>query len=475
MRGAHPGQPDPPVSPARQPRAGQDLEGEWRERENRVTRKRIAVALTLLASVNAFGFIDRVMIALIAEKIKAEFLLTDLQIGLLGGTAFAVVNAFASIPIARLAERCNRAHVTAGFLLLASVFTAIAGATISFFQLLLCRLGMAAGNAATEAPPHSMISDLVPPEKRASSISLYMLGVPIAALLGSFLGGSIAEHFGWRQTFVFFGVLGGLVALLCLLLLEDPERRARAPDSSTRRGTLAVLRILLGSRALRYVTLGVSFISLGSFGVNTFLPAFFARNHGLDAAQAGLVFGLVSGSAAFIGTLLGGYVSEHLARRDRRWLLGFPALGAVVGVPVFVSGLSSASLAMAVPVMLVGCIAFYTAMGPAIATLHGSLDSYSRATGSALFLLIVHFVGQGLGPPLVGSVSDLVSSMLYSGGSFALDCAGAAGQVPGSACANASALGLRRAIAIFAGFFLLGSVMLYLSARAGHRDRLARG
>lgn len=434
----------------------------------RVTRNQTVTALALLAAINAFGFIDRVMIALVAEKIKAEFLVTDLEIGLLGGTAFAVVNAMASVPIARLAERFKRTYVTAGFLLLASVFTALAGTTVSFFQLVACRLGMAAGNAATEAPPHSMISDMVPPERRASAISIFMLGVPIAALLGSFLGGEIAERFGWRNTFLFFGIMGGLIALLCLMLLKEPPRQTAIQQTTPKPGTLQIMRTLVGSSTLRYLVLGVSCISLGSFGVNTFLPAFFARVHGLDAAQAGLAFGVISGIASLIGTLLGGFGSEYLARRDRRWLLGAPALGSVLGAPLFILGLGSPSLAVAIPVMLIGSCTFYTTMGPAIATLHGSLDSFSRATGSALFLLVMHMIGQGFGPPLVGIVSDTASGLLY-GNNFAVQCAGAAAQVPGSACAHASALGLRYAIAIFSGFFVLGGLLLYLAARAGHR------
>jgi len=432
------------------------------------------VALFLLAAINAFGFLDRVMIALIAEKIKAEFLVTDLEIGLLGGTAFAVVNALASVPIARMAERFKRTHVTAGFLLLASLFTALAGATASFAQLVACRLGMAAGNAATEAPPHSMISDMVPPEKRASAISVFMLGVPIAALLGSFLGGAIAEKFGWRNTFLFFGVMGGAIALLCMVLLREPPRQSASPDARAKMGTWEVVTRLFKSRTVRFLVLGVSCISLGSFGVNTFLPAFFARNHGLDAAQAGLAFGLISGIASLVGTLAGGFGSEYLARRDGRWLLGAPALGSALGAPLFLLGLYSPSLAVAIPIMLLGSCTFYTTMGPAIATLHGSLDSYARATGSALFLLVMHMTGRGFGPPLVGIVSDTASSLIYGGG-FAAQCAGAAAQVPGSACAHASALGLRYAIAIFSAFFVLGGLLLYLAARASHSARMADG
>ncbi|HZF44952.1 MAG TPA: MFS transporter, partial [Sphingomonadaceae bacterium] len=204
----------------------------------------------------------------------------------------------------------------------------------------------------------------------------------------------------------------------------------------------------------------------------TFLPAFFSRSYGLDAGQAGLVFGTISGIASLVGTLLGGFASEYFARRDQRWLLGFPALGSVIGAPLFVIGLMSGHLAIAIPVMLVGSFFFYTAMGPAIATLHGNLNSWSRATGSAIFLLIVHLVGQGVGPPLVGTVSDTASSMIY-GGNFATQCAGAAGQVPGSACAAASAGGLQMAIATFATFFALGGLALYLAARARHRAEAA--
>jgi predicted MFS family arabinose efflux permease len=434
-----------------------------------VTRQQVGIALFLLAALNAFGFIDRVVVALVAENVKAEFAVTDLEIGLLGGTAFALVNTFASVPVARLAERMKRAHVTAAFLMIGSLFTAFAGLTASFGQLLACRLGMAAGSAATEAPPHSMISDMVPPEKRASAISLFMLGVPVAALLGSFAGGSVAQSFGWRGTFLLFGVMGGAISLLCFAFLREPPRQTHAEAQGPKSGTLHVAAVILGSPALRSLALGVSLVSLGSFGVNTFLPAMLSRDFGLDAGQAGLAFGLISGIASFVGTLSGGFLSERLARRDRRWLLGFPALGSMLGAPLFVAGAASDSLMVAVPLMLIGSCSFYTAMGPAIATLHGSLDSFSRATGSALFLMVIHLIGQGLGPPLVGLVSDSISAALYAGGAFAADCAGAAAQVPGSACAAASAAGLRYAVMAFSGCFPIAGLLL-LRAASGARQ-----
>ena len=432
-----------------------------------VTRNQRVVALLLLASLNAFGFIDRVVIGLVAQQVKAEFSLSDFEIGLLGGTVFAMVNTFAAIPVAVLAERFKRAHVAAAFLMIGSLFTAAAGFTVSFAQMMICRLGMAFGSAATEAPPHSMISDMYPPEKRASAISLFMLGVPVAALLGSFAGGAIAESFGWRNTFLAFGIGGGVIALLCWAFLKEPERKAH--DTGQRMGTGAVSRMMLASPAIVFITIGASFVSLGSFGVNTFLSPFFSREFGLGPRDAGLLFGIVSGVASFIGTLIGGYGAEWAAQRDRRWLLAFPAVAMVIGVPIFLIGLNSGSLAIGVPLMVIGCFSFYMAMGPCIATLHGSLDSFSRATGSALFLMVMHLIGQGVGPPLVGQFSDMFAAMLYTGGDFAVDCAGAAGQVPGSACAQVLGTGLRYAISSSTIFHGFAALFLYLGARAAYR------
>lgn len=433
-----------------------------------MTRKQIGVALLLLASLNAFGFIDRVVVSLVTQQLKAEFSLTDTDIGLLVGTGFAVVNAVVAIPIAWLAERFKRSHVTAAFLLAGSLFTAFAGMATSVVQLLICRLGMATGSAATEAPPHSMISDMVPPERRASAISIFMLGVPVAAIIGSFAGGWIAQNYGWRTTFLVFGALGLFVSLLCFAFLKEPERKT--VRAGAKPGTLHVIGVMLRSRTIILLTLGACFISFASFGVNTFLPALLQRVYGLDTAKAGLTFGLISGIASLVGTLAGGYASEYLAKRDPRWLLGFPALGSFIGAPLFIIGLSSDSLALAVPLMLIGCFSFYTAMGPCIATLHGSLDSYTRATGSALFLLVMHLFGQGLGPYLAGHFSDTFAAMLYAG-QFALDCAGAAAQIPGSACAAASAAGLRYAVMTFAAFHFVAGTLLYFAARAANPNK----
>jgi len=423
------------------------------------------IALILLSTIYAFGFIDRVLIALVAEQLKADFLLSDFEIGLLGGTAFAVINAFATIPVAFLAGRVSRKWITAAGLTIASAFTALCSLTGSFTQLLILRLGMAGGSAGTESPAHAMISDMYEANRRAGALSILMLGIPIASLVGSTLGGSLAEHYGWRTTFATIGLIGLGIALLGLALIQEPPRSPQHersdPDLLQVTGRpLNMFLMLVGDPCLRHLLIGTCITGLAVFGVQTFLPAFFSRTHGLDAAEAGLVYGLLSGIGSFLGTLLGGYGAQILARTDRRWLVAFPGVGAILGAPIYALGLMQSEFAAAFPIMLLGTVFQFMIMGPAIAAIHNVMAPHHRAMGSAIFLLVMNFVGQGLGPPLAGFVSDLASASAFGSGNYAQVCAGEAGQIAGSACARAGALGLQYAIIAFAGLYIWAGLHL---------------
>lgn len=421
--------------------------------------------LTLLAMVYGFGFADRVVIALVAQQLKAEFRISDLEIGLLGGTAFALINVIASLPLARLADRTSRKLVAVGSLLVGSLFTALCAASASFAQLLVLRLGMAAGSAGTEAPAHSLISDMYAPGRRASALSLFMLGVPLASIVGSALGAGVAEHFGWRVTFLIFGTCGLFVVAVALFAMREPPRHAPATPALPPQSAAGVIATMWGSHAFRHVMAGTGLVGLASFAINTFLPAFFVRSHGLGIGDAGLTFGLVSGVGSTIGSLAGGYGSERLARRNAGWLIGVPALGLLIGAPIMVMGVATTALPAAIVLILIGSSFSYMAMGPAIAILHGLLDPRSRATGSALFLMVVYVVGQGVGPPLGGFVSDTLAAMHYDAAGYARHCAGAAGQIVRSRCAAASGAGLRDAIACFALSWLWSGAHYALAAR----------
>lgn len=430
-------------------------------------------ALIALAIIYAFGFIDRVLIALVAQQLKADFAISDFEVGLLGGTAFAVINALATIPIALLAGRVSRKWITAVSLAIASGFTALCAFAGSFAQLLVLRLGMAGGSAGTESPAHAMISDMYDAAKRPGALSILMLGIPIASLVGSTLGGSLAEHYGWRTTFAVIGSIGLGVSVLALLIVREPPRsHSPEPDPGMLRATggpFNMFLTLLGDRCLRHLLIGTCIVGLAVFGVQTFLPAFFARSHGLDAAQAGLAYGILSGVGSFLGTVLGGYGAQFLARRDPRWLVAFPGVGSIVGAPIYACGLLIADLRLAFPILLLGSVFQFMIMGPAIAAIHNALDARHRAMGSAVFLLVMNFIGQGLGPPLAGLVSDFASASAFGPADFAVLCAGAAGQVAGSACAEAGARGLQYAILCFAVLYVWSGLHLVWAGRCRGR------
>lgn len=421
--------------------------------------------LFLLTILYGFGFIDRVVIALVAQDIKVELGISDFQIGLLGGSAFAIVNTLAAFPLAQLAERCRRSFVVAGSLAVGSAFTALCGLAASFWHLLVLRMGMAIGSSGTEAPAHSMVSDMYGPSRRASALALFMLGVPFASILGSYLGGYMGEQHGWRATFLTFGISGLAVALISMYLMHEPARDQHDPQATA--GSLpAIARHLWSHAHFRHLVIGTSIGSLATFGVNTFLPAFLTRNYGLGTSDAALLFGLIVGIASAVGTLMGGFGSEWLARRDARWLIGAPAAGLLVGAPLLMLGVTRSNLALAVTLIFFASCFFYTWMGPAIAVTHRLLGSRSRAVGSAVFLLFMHLVGQGFGPPVIGLVSDQIAARASGDPELAAQCAQATSEVAISACDSASAIGIRYAIVAFALLYLWTAAHLIRATRA---------
>lgn len=425
-------------------------------------------ALALLATIYSFSFIDRVVIALTAEQLKADFAISDLEIGLLAGTAFAIANSLAALPIARFADRHSRKWITAGSLLLASALAALCTLTTTFIQMLVLRMGIAGATSGLESPSQSMVSDMYEPAKRASAMSILMLGIPIAAIFGSAIGGTIAQLYGWRATFLAVGIMGFAVGTVAMLFVREPARADSASGEGA--GSIgSVLMVLLRNRCTRHLLIGVCIMGLGTYGSSAFLPAFFSRNFGLGAGQAGLAFGLLTGIGSLVGTIMGGFGAEHLAKRDPRWLVAFPGLGAMIGAPIYALGLFQSNILVGFPMMLFGSFFLFMVMGPAITAVHNVLGSRSRATGSALFLLMLNLVGQGFGPPLAGMVSDVVSAATFGSADFATKCAGASGQVTGSACASAGATGLRYAIALFVMLYIWSGAHLLWGARFGER------
>jgi predicted MFS family arabinose efflux permease len=188
----------------------------------------LGLVLGVLLVVYVLNFLDRQIVNILAEPIRRDLDLSDTQIGLMTGIAFAAFYTFLGIPIARFADKptTNRVGLIAGALVIWSGMTALCGQAQSFLQLLLARIGVGVGEAGCSPAAHSLIADLAPPEKRASAMAIYALGIPVGTLLGMLIGGLLADAYGWRMAFVVVGLPGVLLAGAVILLLRDPRRAA---------------------------------------------------------------------------------------------------------------------------------------------------------------------------------------------------------------------------------------------------------
>lgn len=365
-------------------------------------------ALLLLTVVYAFNFIDRQLLAILQESIKADLGLSDAQLGLLAGFAFAVFYVTAGIPIARWADHSNRRNIVAGALFLWSLMTAISGFVQNYMQLLLARIGVGVGEAGGSPPSHSIISDIFPPEKRAGALGLYSTGVNIGILFGFLLGGWLNEFFGWRTAFFVVGAPGILLAGVVMLTLREPvrgltENRA-AVVQRTPFGT--VLGTLWSRRSFRHMALGAALNAFAGYGSASWTASFMIRSHGMSTGELGTWLAMITGVGGALGVYLGGILADRLALRDQRWYMWVPAVAGVLSVPfiaaVYLVDGAYAALALSI---LPGLL-HNVYLGCTLATTHGLVGLRMRALSSAILFFILNLIGLGLGPLLVGMLSD---------------------------------------------------------------------
>ena len=385
-------------------------------------------ALGLLMLIYVVNFVDRQVVSILAEPIKRDLHLADWQLGLMTGLAFAVLYTVLGLPIARLAERGDRPLIIAAAVAVWSAFTALSGMAQTFTHLVLARIGVGVGEAGCTPPALSLIADSVPKEQRASAVSVYMLGAPVGSILGLALGGLIADAFGWRMAFVLVGLPGLLLAAIAALTLREPRRslpRVAAADQ-TAPSFGEALKELAGKRAYWCVVGGVTLKSFASYGALAFTGSFFFRNFPVELAEMaarfglksagflGLALGVTSGVMAMIGTLLGGRLADHFARKDARAYAVIPAVGALAGLPFALAALNSDSLLLAFAFLLAPGLLGSMWLGPAYGVVQSLVRPQTRATATAVLLFVANLIGLGLGPLAVGILSDILSGQGHS-------------------------------------------------------------
>ena len=376
----------------------------------------VRATLWILLFVYIFNFLDRQIVNILAEPIARDLGLSDTQIGLMTGLAFALFYTTLGLPIARYSDRptTHRPRLIAIALATWSLMTALCGLAQNFVQLLLARIGVGVGEAGCTPPAHSLISDLVPPEKRSSALAFYALGIPIGSLLGLVVGGLLADWLGWRLAFYAVGLPGILMAFVVWFGLREPRReaqfmadRAKAPAQEELPFGQAI-RSVLGSRAFVLLLIAGSSAAFLAYGKTTWTTIFFQRTHELSPGEVGLWFGLVNGLAGILGTWLGGWLADRFGARNRRHVLTAPAIGMAVAVPFtlaayWVGDWRLALALLAIPTM---CNSLY--FGPTYSAAQGLVPLRSRAIAAAVLLFFQNLIGLGLGPLFFGMLSDVL-------------------------------------------------------------------
>ena len=383
--------------------------------------------LFVLFLISAVSLIDRQVMGVVIEPIKAEFHVSDTRIGLLTGLAFALVYCVFAIPLGRYADRAHRRNLIGWCCAFWSVMAMLCGFASNFWQLALARVGVAVGESGSGAASMSIIADLYPPHQRAKAISVFMLGAPIGALLGMSLGAYIAYYHGWREAFIWMAIPGIVAAVLLRLTATEPlrglwENAQQARPALPHESVMQVMRVAWQSKTFVRIAVAGALLAFSSYAFSIWSTAFLVRSHGLSLKDAGIIMGLAAGPGAVIGSLSSGWLSSHLARCDSRWQLGVPIVGALLACPMAVAfalypagspwSLGALQVPQAAIVMFAMSVFGMWWMAPSYTAIAQLVAPERRATMIALYNFGIMALGAGFGPLAVGALSDHLTLQL---------------------------------------------------------------
>lgn len=400
--------------------------------ETKLRRSSPNVVLGMLLVVYIFNFVDRQILSILAVPIQQELDLSDGQMGLLGGLAFALLYSTLAVPLAALADRTSRSWVITVALIFWSGFTALCGLAQNFWHIFLARVGVGIGEAGGVAPSYALIGDYFPSEKRAMALSVYSLGIPIGSALGVLLGGYIAAKIDWRLAFFVVGIAGVLIAPLFKWLVKDMPKPAStraedtgpAPAQATGPTLKQTVAILARKPSFWLLSFGAASSSMVGYGVAFWLPSLLVRSFGFDLVLASQFFGALLLIGGITGVLAGGWLGDRLGQTDRAYYSWLPAAGFFLGAPLFALGILSDTAWIAFVLFLLPQALAYIWLGPVLSAVQHLVEPPSRAMASALFLLINNLIGLGGGIFALGALSEFLAphygdealrySMLYA-------------------------------------------------------------
>jgi len=373
-------------------------------------RRRNAMLL-MLAFIYSLNYLDRQIVIILQEPIKADFKLLDWQLGLLTGGAFGLFYTATGIPIAHLIDRgTHRVRLIGAFTVVWSAMTALCGLTRNFGQFFAARMGVGLAEAGFAPAAHSLISDLFPARERAGAAGIFAMGVPIGVMAGLSIGGIVAQATDWRNALLVAGVPGLIAGILFPILAREPVRGgmdARVSDTSD--GTLTFLQglqLLARRKPFVHVIAGSAAIAFAQSGIAAWLPSFLIRSHDMSLAHVGVSLGVLTGVCGGLGTLVGGWQGARRGSDGLHAMIPIPVIGMLLCAPLYTTALmlqsGTAALGLMAPTFILG--ALWTA--PSIALTQSLAPVAMRARASAVYIVAANLVGVSMGPLVAGILSD---------------------------------------------------------------------
>lgn len=369
----------------------------------------LVFVLAMLFIVNVFNFVDRQIPFILADSIKRDLGLTDTQLGLLGGVAFAVVYSTMALPLARIADRWSAKWVMFGSLSVWCLLTTLSGFAQNFTQLIVARVGVAVGEAGGTPSAHAIISSMVPANRRAMALGVFSFGVSVGGMLGLVLGGWIHDIANWRVALISVGLPGLAFALLFASTMPDIRSPNRDEGAAS---FVEAARELFALKSYRHLWFAITILGIGIYADYTFHALFFLRTYHLSPGQAGLWLGLSGGLVGVAGSLGGGWLADRVARMHPERVLWLPATAFALAAPLHVLALMAPTAGLSILIGAPAGMAGVFYLAPSFSVAQKLASARSRATASAILLFGLSLVGAALGPFLVGYASDLLEPRL---------------------------------------------------------------
>lgn len=378
-----------------------------------VSPARARVVLISLTFIYVLNFLDRQLLAILAKPIQDTLHITDHQLGLIGGLYFAFFYCFIAIPVGWFADRTNRVAVLSLACGIWSAATIACGLAQSYPQLVVARMTVGFGEAGGVPPSYAIITDTFPPGKRGMAFGIFNLGPPIGAALGIAFGATIAATFHWRDAFVAIGIVGIVAAIALRLIVREPVRggmdEGGVAEASEKAPFWGTVRMFVTHPVLMLMSLGSGATQFITYGLGNFAVLFLMREKGMALTDIALWYALSVGIGMGLSMLISGRVIDHFTRKTRSAYATAPAISLALALPFYLAFVWAADWRVALGLLTIVNILNYFYLSSAVALVQDVVRPSQRVLSGALLLLVMNFIGLGLGPTFVGWLSTTLT------------------------------------------------------------------